>query len=148
MMLKGEDVMSVENGQWIMYGIDADDPRCIHTPDELAAYVRRTGFVPLFGNTVKGFSVEEMTEAKHWWSGDGQDPWAWREQLANGRTFCTANSFAGRQALFRRNGFRILPMHGGTVTISMPGMTTDWHRICRSGLWMSLNRRRLCLRLF
>lgn len=81
MMLKGEDVMSVENGQWIMYGIDADDPRCIHTPDELAAYVRRTGFVPLFGNTVKGFSVEEMTEAKHWWSGDGQDPWAWREQL-------------------------------------------------------------------
>ena len=40
MMLKGEDVMSVENGQWIMYGIDADDPRCIHTPEELAAYVR------------------------------------------------------------------------------------------------------------
>ena len=48
--------MSVENGEWVMYGVDRDDPSCLHSIEELEAYVDETGFLPLFGNRIPGFS--------------------------------------------------------------------------------------------
>ena len=51
--------MAVENGEWIL------------------------GFLPLFKNEIPGFSVEERTVAKYWWSGNVErDPWEWREIIA------------------------------------------------------------------
>ena len=78
--------MLVEDGQWIMQGIDWEDPDCIHSAEELEEYVEQVGFLPLFSNGVKGFSVEEWTESTYWWSGvPDVDPWAWREIVARNK---------------------------------------------------------------
>ena len=53
--------MSVENGVWIMKGVDWKHPQCIHSVEELEDYVNEIGFLPLFGNEVVGFSAEEWT---------------------------------------------------------------------------------------
>ena len=75
--------MSVENGEWVMYGVDRDDPSCLHSVEELETYVNQTGFLPLFGNRIPGFSVEERTVAADWWSDDpARDPWEWRGVIA------------------------------------------------------------------
>lgn len=77
--------MSVENGEWIMHGLAWDDPRRISSPEELVKRISEIGFLPLFGNGVKGFSVEELVSPDHWWTGDREhDPWEWREIIAAG----------------------------------------------------------------
>ncbi len=75
--------MSVENGEWIMHGVGWNDPDCIHTVDELEDYINEIGFLPLFGNEVAGFSVEEWTDPRYWWTEiESKDPWQWREIIA------------------------------------------------------------------
>ena len=49
-----EDLMSVENGVWIMKGVDWNHPECIHTVEELEEYIEAVGFLPLFANEVEG----------------------------------------------------------------------------------------------
>ena len=77
--------MGVENGEWIIRGIEADNPYCLHNSEELVALINELGFLPLFRNEASGFSVEERTEPLFWWSGDvARDPWEWRQQVAAG----------------------------------------------------------------
>ena len=76
--------MSVENGEWIMHGLAWDDPYRIRSPKELVKWIKEVGFLPLFGNGVRGFSVEEHVSPDYWWTGDReQDPWEWREVIAD-----------------------------------------------------------------
>ncbi len=35
--------MSVENGVWVMHGVDWNHPECIHTAEELEDYVNEVG---------------------------------------------------------------------------------------------------------
>ena len=88
--------MSVENGEWIMYGVDEDDPYCIHTVDELIEYIDAVGFLPLFKNDIPGFSVEERTVPDYWWTGKPQDPWYWREVIARSGKVAYGKFFHGR----------------------------------------------------
>ncbi len=75
--------MGNENGTWVMHGLSVNDPGCLRTPEELISFVNEVGFLPLFANSVPGFSAEEHTEAGKWWSGDPErDPWEWREIIA------------------------------------------------------------------
>ena len=75
--------MSVENGEWVMKGVDWNHPECIHTIGELEKYIEDIGFLPLFANGVEGFSVEEWTDPRFWWTDDeSRDPWRWREIIA------------------------------------------------------------------
>jgi len=75
--------MSVENGEWIMKGLDWNDPLRIRTWQELVNWINEIGFLPLFGNEVAGFSAEEHTSARYWWTGNRkEDPWEWREIIA------------------------------------------------------------------
>jgi hypothetical protein len=75
--------MGNENGTWIMYGVDWDDPECLHTVKDAIAYVNEVGFLPLFKNDIPGFSLEERTVPEYWWCGDQKvDPWEWREVIA------------------------------------------------------------------
>lgn len=75
--------MGNESGTWIMYGVLENDPECIHTVDEAIEYINKIGFLPLFKNDIPGFSLEERTVPKYWWSGDvAKDPWEWREIIA------------------------------------------------------------------
>lgn len=75
--------MGNEHGEWIMCGLEENDPRRIRTAEELIGYVNEVGFLPLFKNGVPGFSAEEHCAARYWWSGDEvNDPWEWRKELA------------------------------------------------------------------
>lgn len=109
--------MESKDGTWIMYGVSEDDPECLHTVDELARYIEEVGFLPLFRNEIPGFSVEERTTEKYWWSEDPQrDPWVWREiiarrgDIAYGKFFHNKAGFISKKwfpyfANYRRAGY-------------------------------------------
>ena len=109
--------MGNEAGEWIIYGVDWDDPECIHTVDEAIEYINSIGFLPLFRNEIPGFSLEERTCAQVWWSGDAErDPWEWREiiarggDLAYGKFFDKKAGFISKEWLpyfanYRRDGY-------------------------------------------
>lgn len=78
--------MGNESGTWVMYGVDWNDPECIHTVEEATEYINRIGFLPLFKNDIPGFSLEERTVPEYWWSEDvDKDPWLWRTVIARGK---------------------------------------------------------------
>lgn len=89
--------MGNESGTWIMYGVEPDDPECIHTVDEAIAYINEVGLLPLFKNGVPGFSLEERTVAEHWWSGNPEvDPWEWRAIIARRGEVAYGKFFDGK----------------------------------------------------
>jgi len=92
--------MSVENGEWIMRGLEWDNPYRIRTWQELVNWINEIGFLPLFGNEVEGFSAEEHTSSDYWWTGNRQeDPWEWREIIA-ASTQVAYGKFFGNKAGF------------------------------------------------
>lgn len=109
--------MPNENGTWIMYGVEWDDPECLHTVDDAIAYINEIGFLPLFKNDIPGFSLEERTVPEYWWCGDPDvDPWEWREiiarsgEVAYGKFFGKKAGFISKEWLpyfanFRRDGY-------------------------------------------
>lgn len=109
--------MANEGGEWIMYGVSEDDPYCIHTVEELEAYINEIGFLPLFKNEIPGFSVEERTVPEYWWSENPEkDPWIWREviagsgEIAYGKFFNKKAGFISKKwfpyfANYRRDGY-------------------------------------------
>lgn len=109
--------MANEHGEWIMYGVEEDDPLCLHDVDELIACVNEVGFLPLFKNEAPGFSVEERTGAGWWWSeNEARDPWIWRgtasrsARVAYGKFFDRKAGFISLDWLpyfvnYRRNGY-------------------------------------------
>lgn len=109
--------MEVIDGQFYMLGCSRNDPKCLHTADELAALIKEIGFLPLFSNEIPGFSVEERTTVGSWWTDDpDSDPWAWREVLsrrkdiAYGKFFNKKAGYVSKKwfpgfANYRRNGY-------------------------------------------
>lgn len=109
--------MANEHGEWIMHGVEEHDPCCIKSVDKLIQYINEVGFLPLFKNEIPGFSVEERTVAKYWWSGyTERDPWEWREivagsgKVAYGKFFDKKAGFISKEwfpcfANYRRNGY-------------------------------------------
>ncbi len=105
------------NGQWIMHGVEWDDPSCFHDVETLIEYIEKIGFLPLFENNVEGFSVEEHTAPECWWCGDPEtDPWIWRTiiaadgKIAYGKFFGRKAGFISRKwfpyfANMRRDGY-------------------------------------------
>ena len=100
-----------------MYGVEEDDPCCIKSVEALMDYIDQIGFLPLFKNEIPGFSVEERTVAKYWWTENKErDPWEWREiiagsgRLAYGKFFHKKAGFISKKwfpyfANYRRNGY-------------------------------------------
>ena len=109
--------MAVEDGAWIMRGLDWDDPSRIQSWEELIGWIDEVGFLPLFKNEVDGFSAEENTSDLYWWTGDeDQDPWEWRRLIARsgkvayGKFFGKKAGFISREwfphfANWRRDGY-------------------------------------------
>ena len=109
--------MEVINGEWYMRGCDWDSPNRIYTAEELVQRIQDSGFLPLFSNTISGFSVEEYTPPETWWTGDpDSDPWEWRqilardERVAYGKFFGKKAGFVSKEwfpvfANYRRNGY-------------------------------------------
>lgn len=78
--------MAVKSGEWVMDGIGWDDPLRIGSYQELIQLINEIGFLPLFKNEIKAFSVEERTSELFWWTGDKEhDPWEWRELIARSK---------------------------------------------------------------
>ena len=109
--------MGNENGTWIMYGVEWDDPECLHTVQDAINYINEVGFLPLFKNDIPGFSLEERTVPEYWWCGDPEvDPWEWREliarsgEVAYGKFFEKKAGFISKEWLpyfvnYRRDGY-------------------------------------------
>jgi len=109
--------MGNEHGEWILYGTRPDDPHRIKDRRQLVEVVNEVGFLPLFKNEIDGFSVEERTLGRDWWSGDAEaDPWRWREflpaqgEVAYGKFFDRKAGFVSlawlpRFANARRDGY-------------------------------------------
>ena len=109
--------MPNENGTWVMYGVEWNDPECLHTVDEAIEYINKIGFLPLFKNEIPGFSLEERTVPEYWWCGDTKfDPWEWREiiarrgEIAYGKFFDKKAGFISKEWLpyfanYRRSGY-------------------------------------------
>ena len=80
--------MAIEDGAWIMRGLDWGEPSRIQNWEELIGWIDEVGFLPLFKNEVDGFSAEENTSDLYWWTGDEeQDPWEWRRLIARSGDF-------------------------------------------------------------
>jgi len=109
--------MAVENGEWIMRGLDWEDPRRIQSWEELIDYIDEVGFLPLFKNEIDAFSAEENTSDLYWWTGDpDEDPWEWRKLIARsgrvayGKFFGKKAGFISKEwyphfANYRRDGY-------------------------------------------
>lgn len=109
--------METINGEWIMKGCRRSDKDCLRSPEDLLEMIQRVGFLPLFSNSIPGFSVEEHTPADNWWRDDpATDPWTWRhilapcETVAYGEFFDKKAGFVSRDwfpifANFRRDGY-------------------------------------------
>ena len=109
--------MAVEDGAWIMRGLEWDDPYRIRTWQELVNWINEVGFLPLFANGVEGFSAEEHVSPDYWWTGiREEDPWEWREIIAADHSVASwkcVDQTAGFISLewlpyllnFRRNGY-------------------------------------------
>ena len=88
---------------WIMKGLDWDDPLRIRTAAELVSWVNEIGFLPFFANDVPGFSAEEHTAARAWWTGNpSTDPWEWRELIAAEHEIAYGKFFDGRAGFISR----------------------------------------------
>ena len=98
--------MEYEENEWMIHGVNWDDPKCLHTPEEVVAYVNKVGFLPLFKNELPGFSLEERSVGDGWWSGDeGRDPWQWRTVLASGREVVYGKFFGKRAGFISKEFF-------------------------------------------
>ena len=50
----------------------------INGPQAMVEAVLEIGIIPFFANAVRGYSIEEMTPAEHWFDSDDLGPWDWK----------------------------------------------------------------------
>ena len=98
--------MGNEGGEWIMKGLSWDDPYRIRSWRELVNWIGEVGFLPLFASDARGFSAEEHVSPLFWWTGDiEQDPWLWREAIAETGEVAYGKFFAGRAGFLSKEWF-------------------------------------------
>ena len=56
--------------------------KTIKTMEQAKELIREIGFLPLFDGRIKDFSLNAATKNLPWFSGEENDPWEWREQIA------------------------------------------------------------------
>ena len=98
--------MATENGEWVMRGLEWDNPYRIRSFQELINWVNEVGFLPLFRNEVDSFSAEEHTSNLYWWSGnEEQDPWEWRKLIARSGQVAYGKFFGKRAGFISKDWF-------------------------------------------
>ena len=131
--------MANEGGEWIMKGLEWDNPYRIRSWRELINWINEIGFLPLFANEVPGFSAEEHVSPLFWWTGDPeQDPWEWREIIPATGEVAYGKFFNNETGCISREWFPCFEMPAGTdMTLTRHGMT-NWSSAATSRSWMSL----------
>ena len=99
--------MANEGGEWIMHGMDWDDPFRIRTWRELINYINQVGFLPLFANEVPGFSVEDHVANLFWLP--------CMQEKGPGDLFIAGQMIRNR---IHGNGGRSLPIRARWLTVS------------------------------
>lgn len=90
-------------------------PEPLRSCAELVKLIDQWGFVPLFENEIRGFSVEELCPPELWFADDVEGPWEWKgpaireSGCAYGKFFCNKAVFISREwfphfANYRRGG--------------------------------------------
>lgn len=109
--------METINGEFVMKGCEKHDPSALLSLSDALSMIHAIGFLPLFSNSIPGFSVEEHVPDSHWWTGNPEtDPWEWRQILASdpyiayGKFFNRSAGFVSKDyfpafANYRRNGY-------------------------------------------
>lgn len=54
----------------------------ITSQQDIEDAVEELGFLPFFSNPIRGFSIEEMTPEKYWFSSERPGPWEWKGPIA------------------------------------------------------------------
>lgn len=105
-----------------MDGCSPDDPNRLNTPEDLIELLRSVGFLPLFSNGIRGFSVEEHVPASNWWTGEYSDPWTWRHVLSSHLDLIlpTVSSSGEKRASYIKTGSLCLPTIAEMATTSTP----------------------------
>ena len=138
--------MANEGGEWIMKGLDWDDPYRIRSWRELINWINEVGFLPLFANEVPGFSAEEHVSPLFWWTGDPeQDPWEWREIIPTTGEVAYGKFFNNKTGFISREWFPYSANAGGTDMISMRRGTMNWSSAGTRRLWISV-KTAVCIR--
>ena len=84
------------------------DKRFLNTADDLFSAIDAEGFLPLFGNAVTGFSVEDRTPFGGWWTGlEEIDPWEWRIIAARSGRVAYSKFFDGRAGFISLDWFPV-----------------------------------------
>lgn len=89
---------------------------CVRTKEDLKAAVETFGIVPLFRNSIPGFSVEEHVAREAWFQSDREGVWEWKGPViretgcAYGKLFEKKAAFVSREwfphlANWRRDGY-------------------------------------------
>lgn len=98
--------MANENGEWVMHGLDWDNPYRIRTWRELINWINEIGFLPLFQNEIEGFSAEEHVSPLYWWTGNVEnDPWEWRELIARSGEVAYGKFFGKKAGFISKEWF-------------------------------------------
>ena len=88
----------------------------IDSAQALAERVEELGFLPFFRNEIPGFSIEEHTPARLWFSPTEDGPWEWKGPMASNGRCVYGKFFKGRAgfvsldrfpdfANYRRDGY-------------------------------------------
>ena len=83
---------------------------------KMTAAIQNCGFLPLFANAVPGFSIEEHTPSRYWFSDTVDGPWEWKgpaireSDCVYGKFFGGKTGFISREwfpdfANYRRDGY-------------------------------------------
>ena len=88
--------------------MEANYNRYLRSLGDLMSSVKEEGFLPLFRNGVRGFSVEERTSPAGWWSGiDEIDPWEWRRLAARSTEVAYGKFFDSRAGFISTEWFPV-----------------------------------------
>ncbi|MBQ8024942.1 MAG: hypothetical protein IJ259_00745 [Oscillospiraceae bacterium] len=79
----------------------------ISGPSVLLSEVRRLGFLPFFANEVPGFSIEEHTPARLWFSETEDGPWEWKGPVARSGVCVYGKFFKGRAGFISLDWFPV-----------------------------------------
>lgn len=99
--------MILENGKLVPQGLLKNDSNAILSRNEMLSFIKEVGFVPLFKNSVPGFSLEEHTISENWWGGNSlTDPWEWRNQISAEDTIIYGKFFNKKAGFISKDWFK------------------------------------------
>lgn len=89
--------------------------RKLKSAEDIVGLVKEIGFLPFFRNNIEGFSVEECTPSRLWFTGE-EGPWEWKGPIARGGECVYGKFFRGKAgfvsldifpdlANYRRDGY-------------------------------------------